>query len=89
MSEIEGFPEQLRLELLHCLLAHHGELANGSPVVPKTLEALLLYHCDNLDAQADAFVRLADEARERGESWTPYISLIDRQVWAGNGSEQE
>ncbi len=81
IDTIEGFPETLRLQLLHCILSHHGELSNGSPVLPKTIEAVILCHSDNLDAQADAFARIADETRQRGEAWSEYIPLIDRQIW--------
>jgi 3'-5' exoribonuclease len=82
IEAIPGFPETLRLHLLHCILSHHGELVNGSPVVPKTLEAILLYHCDNLDAQADAITRVIKEAREKRQEWSEYQQLIDRQIWA-------
>jgi len=78
---IDGFPENLRLQLLHCMVSHHGELANGSPVLPKTLEAIVLYHIDNLDAQADAFARVVAETKGRGRNWSDYISQIDRQIW--------
>lgn len=81
MDAIPGFPEPLRLQVLHCVWSHHGELVNGSPVVPKTLEALVLYHIDNLDAQADAFMRIMDETRDKGQTWSEYIQMIDRQVW--------
>ena len=84
IAAIEGFPETLRLQVLHCILAHHGTQDNGSPVVPKTMEALVLYHIDNLGAQVDAFERLVGEAKERGQNWTDYIPLIDRQVWTKN-----
>lgn len=86
IETIEGFPESLRLQLLHCILSHHGELANGSPVVPKTLEAVLLYHLDNLDAQADAFIRVVEETREKSQAWSEYIGLIDRQIWTKEGT---
>lgn len=81
IDAIPGFPESLRLQVLHCVWSHHGELVNGSPVVPKTLEALVLYHIDNLDAQADAFMRIMDETRDKGQTWSEYIQMIDRQVW--------
>lgn len=81
IDAIEGFPETLRLQVLHCILAHHGEQVNGSPVVPKTLEAMVLYHCDNLDAQADAFTQVVDETRQKGQTWSDYLPLIDRQIW--------
>ncbi|NIA14527.1 MAG: HD domain-containing protein [Nitrospiraceae bacterium] len=82
MDSIEGFPETLRLSVLHCILAHHGELVNGSPVVPKTLEAMVLYHCDNLDAQADALTRVIQETQDGRKEWSDYLPLIERQVWA-------
>ncbi len=86
IEDIAGFPESLRLQVLHCVLSHHGELTNGSPVVPKTLEALVLYHLDNLDAQTDAFIRLITETRDKGQDWSDYVGLIDRQVWTKDGA---
>lgn len=81
IDRIEGFPDTLRLQLLHCIVSHHGELENGSPVLPKTLEAVVLYHIDNLDAQANAIARVIEETKSRGESWSEYINQIDRQIW--------
>ncbi len=81
IRRIEGFPEKLRLQLLHCILAHHGELLNGSPIVPKTIEAIVLYHIDNLDAQANAISRVIEETRSRGQAWSEYLPHIDRQIW--------
>lgn len=86
IDAIAGFPETLRLQLLHCILSHHGELENGSPVVPKTLEAIVLYHCDNLDAQAGAFSRVVEETRQKGQVWSDYLNLIDRQIWTKEGA---
>lgn len=81
IDAIEGFPENLRLQLLHAIISHHGELVNASPVVPKTLEAVVLYHLDNMDAQADAFTRVIAETKDRKLPWSDYINLIDRQIW--------
>lgn len=47
--------EQVRLHLLHLIAAHHGSLEFGSPVVPKTPEALALNHADNMDAKMEMF----------------------------------
>lgn len=81
MNALGDFPDNLRLQILHCILAHHGELQYGSPVVPKTLEAIVLHHIDNLDAQAAAYSRIAQEAREKGQGWSDYMPLIDRMIW--------
>ena len=49
--------EQVRLHLLHLIAAHHGEMAFGSPVVPKTPEAIALHYVDNLDAKMEMFAK--------------------------------
>ena len=85
ISGIEGFPEKTRLELLHCILSHHGELQYGSPVVPKTLEAIVLHHVDNLDAQTAAFSRIITDSNAKGQEWSEYMPLIDRMIWNKEG----
>ena len=82
IAGIEGFPDKLRLQLLHCILSHHGEIQNGSPVTPKTLEAIALHHIDNLDAQTEAFSRIIRETKSRGQEWSDFMPLIDRVIWA-------
>lgn len=47
--------DQVRLHLLHLVAAHHGSLEFGSPVVPKTPEALALNHADDLDAKMEMY----------------------------------
>ncbi len=47
--------DEVRLHLLHLIASHHGEIAFGSPVVPKTPEAIVLHHVDNIDAKLEMF----------------------------------
>ena len=47
--------EDVRMHLLHLIGAHHGEPEFGSPVVPKTPEAMALHYIDNLDARLEMF----------------------------------
>jgi 3'-5' exoribonuclease len=47
--------EDVRLHLLHLIGAHHGEPQFGSPVSPKTPEAMALHYIDNLDARLEMF----------------------------------
>jgi 3'-5' exoribonuclease len=47
--------EEVRLHLLHLVAAHHGQLEFGSPVLPKTPEAILLHFIDNIDARLEMF----------------------------------
>ena len=43
----------VRLHLIHLVAAHHGEKQFGSPVEPKTPEAIALHLIDNLDAKLE------------------------------------
>ncbi len=47
--------------LKHVVLAHHGKLEFGSPVVPHVLEAEIIHHLDNLDAS----INMIDTALQR------------------------
>ncbi len=45
--------EMTRLHLLHLIGSHHGQYEFGSPVLPRTPEALALHYIDNLDAKLE------------------------------------
>jgi len=88
LAQMEAFPAELALRLKHMLLSHHGSLEHGSPVLPMTIEGMLLHYLDNLDAQ----VRGALMALERvgGEpGWTEYVKLLDRYLYRGEAEESE
>lgn len=53
--DLEPHSEKVRLHLLHLIASHHGEIAFGSPVVPKTPEAQVLHYVDNIDAKMEMF----------------------------------
>ena len=52
-------PEDIITNLLHIMLSHHGDVQNGwgSPVSPKTPEAVALHHADNLDAKVRGIIQ--------------------------------
>ena len=54
-SSLSPVSEDVRLHLLHLIGAHHGEPQFGSPVSPKTPEAMALNYIDNLDARMEMF----------------------------------
>ena len=49
------FPEDDLRQLIHLIASHHGTLEWGSPVVPKTIEAVLLHQIDLLDSRMQGF----------------------------------
>lgn len=54
-SDLVPASEDVRLHLLHVIGAHHGEPQFGSPVSPKTPDAMALNYIDNLDARMEMF----------------------------------
>ena len=78
IREIDGFPESLATELKHCVIAHHGELAYGSPKKPALMEAVALNLADNTDAKMQTFSELLLSTSETG--WIGYNRLFESNV---------
>ena len=77
IAEIPGFPENLKLLLLHSIISHHGELEYGSPKRPKTPEAFLLHYIDNMDSKESQF---ADFMDNNNTLWSQYSKPLDRYM---------
>jgi 3'-5' exoribonuclease len=80
IANIEGFPQNIKTLLNHLVLSHHGLLEFGSPKKPKTPEAFILHHLDDLDAKLNTFASIFDkEGVEQG--WSSYDRLLERQLF--------
>lgn len=88
MSEVEGFPADLALRLEHIILSHHGEYEQQSPVLPKTLEATIVYHADELVSQANAIKEIQKNEAGDGRSWSQFVSMKNRKYYI-KGAEEE
>lgn len=73
-----NFPEHINNLITHIILSHHGILERGSPVEPKTLEAILVHKADTTDADANAFI--LSEGESAGSNWLISRSL-DRMIY--------
>ena len=84
-AQVEGIAREKVWHLRHLVLSHHGQLEFGSPVLPKTLEGLLLHFADNVDAKVGIFRQAADSTPE-GEIFTDRVWSMDhrRFVLAGD-----
>lgn len=78
ISRLEAFPEELALQLLHLILSHHGEKEYGSPIRPKTPEAFILNHADNIDAKANVFQQ---KRAASAEPWSEFNRPLDRFLY--------
>jgi 3'-5' exoribonuclease len=66
--------EDVRVHLLHLVASHHGEKEFGSPVEPRTPEAMALHYIDNLDARLEMFAAGYTTAK-------PLAPRIFERVW--------
>ena len=76
---ISGFPKKLEAELVHCILAHHGELEYGSPKKPALAEALALNMADNTDAKMETMKEIFAGADPKLE-WVGYQRLFESNL---------
>jgi 3'-5' exoribonuclease len=82
IATLNNFPEDLALVLKHMIVSHHGTRDFGSPEPPKTLEAIILYYLDELDAKVTG-VRSFMEAEDPEATWTPYHRVFERFFYRG------
>lgn len=63
------FPAAELRQLVHLIASHHGTHEWGSPVIPKSLEAVLLHQIDLLDSRIGGFMDHVGNDSS-GASWT-------------------
>jgi len=77
------FPDaNLLIQLEHIILAHHGALEFGSPVPPKTREAMLVYFLDDLDAKLKMMSTHLQSASGDAD-FTSYHRVLQRGLYKG------
>ncbi len=81
INSIPDFPEKLKAELLHLILSHQGKLEFASPVLPKTLEAIVLYQADELSAKANAYKNAMKNKDATAGNWTKFINLAGTDLY--------
>ncbi len=78
-----NFPDQtLLIQLEHIILAHHGALEFGSPIPPKTREALLVHMLDDLDAKLKMMSQHLESDSGDGD-FTAYHRVLQRGLYKG------
>ena len=87
ITQIGEFPQEKAQLLLHAIASHHGELEWGSPKRPKTLEALIIHHVDNLDAKVKGFLEIVEGSRNA--QWTDLRNLFRRPLHVPRAHHQE
>ncbi len=72
--------KQILDTLGHIILSHHGEYEFGSPKLPATPEAFMVYYIDDLDAKVSQVTTAIEN--EPGESdWTAWKSALQTRLY--------
>lgn len=79
IKAMPGFPKKLAHELIHCILAHHGELEYGSPKKPALVEAMALNFADITDSKLQTMKELF-ESNEGKTDWLGYQRLFESNI---------
>ncbi len=82
-GRIEGFPEETLILLEHAILAHHGKREFGSPVLPQTMEALLVSYIDELDAKMNSVARERMTSQTTDAFTDRIFALENRRFYKG------
>ncbi len=80
IAKIPDFPKKLADELIHCILAHHGEMEYGSPKKPALAEALALSFADNLDAKLEAMEEALTTVPEGNTDWLGFNRSFESNI---------
>ncbi len=78
-AKIANFPKKLEHELVHCILAHHGELEYGSPKKPALIEAMALNLADNTDAKMETMTEILRGAGDNN-GWLGYNRFMESNI---------
>ena len=78
-KEIPDFPEKLENQVIHCILAHHGELEYGSPKKPALAEAVALNLADNTDARMETLTEIFHADKGKKE-WLGFNRLFESNL---------
>jgi 3'-5' exoribonuclease len=81
LKQLTDFPMPTADQLLHLILAHQGELEHGSPVLPMTPEAFVLYYADEIDSKLNALDRIIRSEKIPESNWSKYVNILNRFIY--------
>ena len=77
ISNIDGFDEKKRTELLHCILSHHGQLEFGSPKLPSLVEAIIVAAADNIDSKLEIMFEGIENNKKDKNSYVGFNKYLN------------
>jgi 3'-5' exoribonuclease len=84
MNGISGFPDDLRAQIEHLVLSHHGSREHGAPVEPKTIEAFIVASVDELDSRINQVRRAIQDDTSTDAEFTGWHRRLARVLFKGS-----
>lgn len=84
VQQVKDFPEDLKIKLYHLILSHQGQIEYGSPVLPQTLEALVLSFVDANSADMNQATKHIESELGTGRDFTGYHKWLRRSLYQGD-----
>ena len=80
LSQLPGFPDELKTLVEHLIISHHGQYDFGSPKLPMFPEALMLHYMDDLDSKMEAMRAHFEREATQDGAWTSYNASLGRPL---------
>ncbi len=80
MRQIPDFPAELKGQIEHIILSHHGKVEFGSPKEPVFPEALVVHFLDEMDSKLEAMRAQYATDQERPGDWTARNPALRREL---------
>ncbi|BBE31029.1 HD family phosphohydrolase [Tepiditoga spiralis] len=80
-KKIAGLKKEYLDEIIHIILSHHGEIEYGSPILPKTIESLIVHFADNIDSKIQQSIESMNNTLmiDNDASWTDFNKRMGRK----------
>jgi 3'-5' exoribonuclease len=76
--------ENTLLNLKHIILSHHGVLEFGSPILPATIEAIIVTHLDQLSSKAKIFQKVIRKNSSNIQDFAEFDRITGSRIYLGN-----
>jgi 3'-5' exoribonuclease len=80
MRQIPGFPAELKGQIEHIILSHHGKMEFGSPKEPMFPEAFVVHFLDEMDSKLEATRAQYATDQDRPGDWTARNPALRREL---------
>jgi 3'-5' exoribonuclease len=80
IGKVEGFPQQMKMAIMHLIASHHGMLQYGSPKVPLMREAIALNLIDLMSSKMGICAR-ATKVGISAEGLTEWVKELDGPLY--------